>query len=359
MVLVPLDPNDPQPRRNDERFGSDYKAFRRADKAWSERERNRRKRLKTEESQNAEPIVEPPIVEPPTTPHIASLTATDHDAVPTAPQTAELPAAPLSAADHDAAPTAPPPAAAPTIAQLLAFRWDRTAEKAAAERAAAERQERRVAAEAQAKRCEEEQAAAECYRLRLEKGERLLQEHVEQGARWRARDTAARRNRLAQLQGSEAAQNADAGSVAVACGVRAVAEENPEWRRIQATYHRSYIPRGVPEHLPARVRFSMEIFRVGAQDLASEPVVLRLPDYRANRPSDCGCGSGDRCAANEAKRLGHAPLAYACGRDQDVREQGEPHKCRRRTCWGWRECHSSNGLCGVCHACTYVPLSVV
>ena len=28
MVLVPLDPNDPQPRRNDERFGSDYKAFR-------------------------------------------------------------------------------------------------------------------------------------------------------------------------------------------------------------------------------------------------------------------------------------------------------------------------------------------
>ena len=105
LVLVPLDPNDPQPRRNDERFGSDYKAFRRADKAWSERERNRRKRLKTEESQNAEPIVEPPIVEPPiveppTTPHIASLTATDHDAVPTAPQTAELPAAPLSAADH-------------------------------------------------------------------------------------------------------------------------------------------------------------------------------------------------------------------------------------------------------------------
>ena len=332
MVLVPLDPNDPQPRRNDERFGSDYKAFRRADKAWSERERNRRKRLKTEESQNAEPIVEPPIVEPPiveppiveppiveppTTPHIASLTATDHDAVPTAPQTAELPAAPLSAADHDAAPTAPPPAAAPTIAQLLAFRWDRTAEKAAAERAAAERQERRVAAEAQAKRCEEEQAAAECYRLRLEKGERLLQEHVEQGARWRARDTAARRNRLAQLQGSEAAQNADAGSVAVACGVRAVAEENPEWRRIQATYHRSYIPRGVPEHLPARVRFSIEIFRVGAQDLASEPVVLRLPDYRANRPSDCGCGSGDSCAANQAERLGHAPLAFSCGRNRD------------------------------------------
>ena len=174
-----------------------------------------------------------------------------------------------------------------------------------------------MAAEAQAKQQEQDRDAAECHRLRLGKGERLLQEHVEQGARWRARDMAERHNRLAQLQGSEAAQNAEAGSVAVACGVRAVAEENPEWRRIQATYHRSYIPRGVPEHLSARVRFSMEIFRVGAQDLASEPVVLRLPDYRANRPSDCGCGSGDSCAANQAERLGHAPLAFSCGRNRD------------------------------------------
>ena len=75
MVLVPLDPNDPQPRRDDERFGGDYKAFRKADKAWSERERNRRKRLRvaeplsaaaqTEEPVNTEPT-EPPTVEPPT-----------------------------------------------------------------------------------------------------------------------------------------------------------------------------------------------------------------------------------------------------------------------------------------------------
>ena len=326
MVLVPLDPNDPQPRRDDERFGGDYKAFRKADKAWSERERNRRKRLRVAEPLNTEPL--------------------------SAAQTEE-------------------PVNAKLIwdANCRCFRdagganWDHlvAGAKARAElRREQDRQEQeQVAVEAQAKQQEQDRDAAECHRLRLEKGERLLQDHVEQGARWRARDMAEQRIRYAQLQDGEAAQNATMGSVAVACSAHVVAEENPEWRRIQATYHRSYIPRGVPQHLPARVRFSMEIFRVGAQDLASEPVVLRLPDYRANRPSDCGCGSGDRCAANEAKRLGHAPLAYACGRDQDVREQGEPHKCQRKTCWGWRECHSSNGLCGVCHACTYVPLSVV
>ena len=47
MVLSPLDPNgDPKPRRDDERFGGDYKAFRKAAKAWSERDSSRRKRLK-------------------------------------------------------------------------------------------------------------------------------------------------------------------------------------------------------------------------------------------------------------------------------------------------------------------------
>ena len=54
MVLVSLDPNDPQPRRDDPRFADDKKAFRKADKAWNERERTRRKKLKV-----AEPPVEP------------------------------------------------------------------------------------------------------------------------------------------------------------------------------------------------------------------------------------------------------------------------------------------------------------
>ena len=51
MVLTPLDVNDPQPRRDDPRFDSDYKAFRKADKAWNERERSRRaKKAKLEAS---------------------------------------------------------------------------------------------------------------------------------------------------------------------------------------------------------------------------------------------------------------------------------------------------------------------
>jgi hypothetical protein len=286
MVLVPLDPNDPQPRRGDERFGGDYKAFRKADKAWSERERNRRKRLRVAEPLNTEPL--------------------------SAAQTEEPVNAKLI---WDASCRCFRDAGGANWDHLVAGAKARAKARAKLRREQ-DRQEQ-VAAEAQAKQQEQDRDAAECHRLRLGKGERLLQEHVEQGARWRARDMAERHNRLAQLQGSEAAQNAEAGSVAVACGVRAVAEENPEWRRIQATYHRSYIPRGVPEHLSARVRFSMEIFRVGAQDLASEPVVLRLPDYRANRPSDCGCGSGDSCAANQAERLGHAPLAFSCGRNRD------------------------------------------
>ena len=45
MVLEQLDVNDPQPRRDDPRFGSDYKRFRKADKAWNERERSRRAKL--------------------------------------------------------------------------------------------------------------------------------------------------------------------------------------------------------------------------------------------------------------------------------------------------------------------------
>ena len=286
MVLVPLDPNDPQPRRGDERFGGDYKAFRKADKAWSERERNRRKRLRVAEPLNTEPL--------------------------SAAQTEEPVNAKLI---WDASCRCFRDAGGANWDHLVAGAKARA--KARAELRREQDRQEQVAAEAQAKQQEQDRDAAECHRLRLGKGERLLQEHVEQGARWRARDMAERHNRLAQLQGSEAAQNAEAGSVAVACGVRAVAEENPEWRRIQATYHRSYIPRGVPEHLSARVRFSMEIFRVGAQDLASEPVVLRLPDYRANRPSDCGCGSGDSCAANQAERLGHAPLAFSCGRNRD------------------------------------------
>ena len=46
MVLAALDANDPQPRRDDARFQGDYKAFRKADKAWNERERGRRTRQK-------------------------------------------------------------------------------------------------------------------------------------------------------------------------------------------------------------------------------------------------------------------------------------------------------------------------
>ena len=45
MVLASLEPNDPQPRRDDPRFGGDYKEFRKADKAWSKRESKRRKVL--------------------------------------------------------------------------------------------------------------------------------------------------------------------------------------------------------------------------------------------------------------------------------------------------------------------------
>ena len=44
-MVASLDANDPQPLRNEERFGGDYAAFRRADKAWNERERKRRKLL--------------------------------------------------------------------------------------------------------------------------------------------------------------------------------------------------------------------------------------------------------------------------------------------------------------------------
>ena len=270
MVLVPLDINDPQPRRDDERFGGDYKAFRKADKAWSERERIRRKRLKVAEPTNAElpPTAEPPAAEPPT----VELPTVQPVQPPTAqPPTAQMPSAqpPTTQPPTDQPPTAQTPSAQPPLFRKphgrvpMAFgeqcqwdavcgcwrdaagvEWDRLRAGRAELRREQEQQEReRVAAEAQAKRQEEEQ---ECYRLRFEKGERKLQEHVEQGARWRARDMAKRRNRLAQLQGSEAAQNAEAGSVAVACGVRAVAEENPEWRRIQATYHWSCIPCGVP-----------------------------------------------------------------------------------------------------------------
>ena len=56
MVLSSLDPNDPQPLKDDPRFAGDKKAFRKADKAWNERERTRRKKLKAE---HAEPLVEP------------------------------------------------------------------------------------------------------------------------------------------------------------------------------------------------------------------------------------------------------------------------------------------------------------
>ena len=45
MVLASLEPNDPQLRRDDPRFGGDYKEFRKADKAWSKRESKRRKVL--------------------------------------------------------------------------------------------------------------------------------------------------------------------------------------------------------------------------------------------------------------------------------------------------------------------------
>ena len=53
MALDALDPNDPQPLRDEPRFGNDYKAFRKADKAWSERERGRRKRAKVAEQAEA------------------------------------------------------------------------------------------------------------------------------------------------------------------------------------------------------------------------------------------------------------------------------------------------------------------
>ena len=56
MVLVALDPNDPQPLKDDPRFAGDKKAFRKADKAWNGREQTRRKKLKAE---HAEPPIEP------------------------------------------------------------------------------------------------------------------------------------------------------------------------------------------------------------------------------------------------------------------------------------------------------------
>ena len=47
MVFAAPDANDPQPRRDDPRFEGDYKAFRKADKAWNECwERGRRTRQK-------------------------------------------------------------------------------------------------------------------------------------------------------------------------------------------------------------------------------------------------------------------------------------------------------------------------
>ena len=52
MVLGALDPDDPQPRRDDPRFGGDYKAFRKADPAWSKRESGRRKKAKLEAKAN-------------------------------------------------------------------------------------------------------------------------------------------------------------------------------------------------------------------------------------------------------------------------------------------------------------------
>ena len=48
MVLTALDVNDPQPRRDDVRFNGDYVCFRKADKAWNERERTRRKKARGE-----------------------------------------------------------------------------------------------------------------------------------------------------------------------------------------------------------------------------------------------------------------------------------------------------------------------
>ena len=237
MVLVPLDPNDPQPRRDDPRFG-DYKAFRKADKAWSERERNRRKRLKVAEppeaevAQPVESLIAEPIAAPPNAPEVASLAA-DHDAAPSAPLTAPPTAEPLAAgAAPVPASTAPleptfrkphgrVPMAGGEPCQWDAscgcwrdaggVEWDRLAEKAAAERAARAglrreqewQEQEQEAAEAQAKQQQQERDAAECHRLRLEKGERLLQQHVQQGARRRALDTAERRSRLAQLQDSE------------------------------------------------------------------------------------------------------------------------------------------------------------
>ena len=56
MVLESLDPNDPKPRREEACFADDYRAFCKADQAWHKRERNRRKKLKTE---HTEPALEP------------------------------------------------------------------------------------------------------------------------------------------------------------------------------------------------------------------------------------------------------------------------------------------------------------
>ena len=230
--------------------------------------------------------------------------------------------------------------------------WDRLAEKAEAERVARavqrieeERAARaQVAAEAQAKQEEKERNEAECFRLRLQKSELQLQKHMREGELRRAEKRARTCARLAKLQESDAAHNATAGRVAVACSVTAEAEQNPEWLRIQRTYRWDCIPRGVPEWLPARVRFRMEIFRVGAhQDPASEPKVLHLNEHtsriglaRWRGVPDCGCGEGVRCKANEAKRLGHAPIASwtMCGRNEGLtKREWDTRKCQRNGCW--------------------------
>ena len=56
MVLTPLDVNDPQPRREEPHFNGDYNAFRKADKAWNKRERNRR--AKQAKLQASAPVAE-------------------------------------------------------------------------------------------------------------------------------------------------------------------------------------------------------------------------------------------------------------------------------------------------------------
>ena len=59
MVLRALDPNDPQPQRDDPRFKGDYNAFRKADKAWNGREGTRRKKAKIADEAPAAETTEP------------------------------------------------------------------------------------------------------------------------------------------------------------------------------------------------------------------------------------------------------------------------------------------------------------